>query len=78
MKRIFFWITLMLSAALIVAGFLLPPLGIIDNSVLLAVGELGFFAVIAELPSYLESKKDIKISKGNTTITVADINESDE
>lgn len=78
MKRIFFWITLLLSAALIVAGFLLPPLGIIDNSVLLAVGELGFFAVIAELPSYLESKKDIKISKGNTTITVADINESDE
>ena len=78
MKRIFFWITLMLSAALIVAGFLLPPLGIIDNSVLLAVGELGFFAVIAELPSYLESKKDIKISKGNTTITVADINDNDE
>lgn len=72
--RIFFWITLILSAALIIAGFILPPMGIIDNSVLMAVGELGFFAVIAEIPLYLESKKDLTISKGNTTITVADVN----
>lgn len=78
MKRIFFWITLILSAALIIAGFILPPLGIIDNSVLVAVGELGFFALIAELPSYLESKKDIKIQHGNASITVADLNDKDE
>jgi len=45
------------GGSLIIAWFCLPPLGIIDNSVLIAVGELGFFGVIAELPSYLESKK---------------------
>lgn len=56
-KRILFWITLGVAVSLIIAGFCLPTLGIIDNSVLIAVGELGFFGVIAELPSYLESKK---------------------
>lgn len=77
-KRILFWITLGVAVSLIIAGFLLPPMGIIDNSVLIAVGELGFFGVIAELPSYLESKKDIKIQHGNASITVADINDKNE
>lgn len=73
-KRLLLWITFGVSAALVIAGFVLPPLGVIDNSVLIAVGELGFFGVLAEIPSYLESKKDISITKGNTTITVADMN----
>jgi hypothetical protein len=47
MKRILFWITLGVAVSLIIAGFCLPPLEIIDNSVLIAVGELGFFGVIA-------------------------------
>lgn len=77
-KRLLLWITFGVSAALVIAGFILPPLGIIDNSVLIAVGELGFFGVLAEIPSYLESKKDISITKGNTTITVADIKNDDK
>ena len=35
-----FWISLVISFALIVAGFLAPPMGVIDNSVLIAVGML--------------------------------------
>jgi hypothetical protein len=31
-RRLLLWITFGVSAALIIAGFLLPPLGIIDNS----------------------------------------------
>lgn len=73
-RKILLWTTFGISAALVIAGFILPPLGIIDNSVLIAVGELGFFGVLAEIPSYLESKKDISITKGNATITIADMN----
>lgn len=76
-KRLLLWITFGISAALIIAGFLLPPMAVIDNSVLIAVGELGFFGVLAEIPSYLESKKDISITKGNATITISDINNND-
>ena len=35
-----FYFNLFISIALIVGGFLLPPMGIIDGSVLTAVGEL--------------------------------------
>lgn len=77
-RKILLWTTFGISAALVIAGFILPPLGIIDNSVLIAVGELGFFGVLAEIPSYLESKKDIKIQHGNASITVADMNNNDE
>ena len=76
-RRLLLWITFGVSAALVIAGLLLPA--VIDNSVLIAVGELGFFGVLAEIPSYLESKKDISITKGNATITIADMNnENDE
>lgn len=77
-RRLLLWITFGVSAALIIAGFLLPPMAVIDNSVLIAVGELGFFGVLAEIPSYLESKKDISITKGNATITIADMNNDND
>ena len=41
-----FWISLVISFALIVAGFIAPPLGVIDNSVLVAVGMLLGFVVV--------------------------------
>lgn len=33
-----------LGAGLIIAGFIVPPVGIIDNSVLIAFGEIATFA----------------------------------
>ena len=41
-----FWIILVISFALIVAGFIAPPMGEIDNSVLVAVGMLLCFVVV--------------------------------
>ncbi len=57
-----FYCTLFVSIALIVGGFLVPPLGIIDGSVLTAVGELLAFATLAQLP---KAFKSITISKGD-------------
>lgn len=33
-----------LGAGLLIAGFIVPPVGIIDSSVLIAFGEIGTFA----------------------------------
>ena len=45
-----FYTTLVLSILLLVGGFLSPPMGIIDSSVLTAVGLLLSFATLAQLP----------------------------
>lgn len=67
MKAVFF-INLGVSIALIVGGFIIPPTGIIDGSVLTAVGLLLMFAVVAQIPRILDAVhqgKSIKVSKGD-------------
>ena len=68
-----FYVTLTVSLMLIVGGFLVPPVGIIDGSVLTAVGLLLMFAVLAQVPTLLESArngKSIKLSKGDFSVDV--------
>ena len=68
-----FYLTLAISLLLIIGGFLLPPMGIIDGSVLTAVGELLMFGVLAQLPALINAAKNgksVKISKGNFTAEV--------
>lgn len=76
MKKIFnpqsiFWVCLLVSIILVVVGFCLPPQGVIDGSVLTAVGELLGFAALGQLPILL-AKKNVEISHGNTRISATD------
>ena len=69
-----FYVTLAVSLLLITGGFLLPPMGIIDSSVLTAVGELLMFGVLAQLPaliSAVRNGKSIKLTKGDFTAEVS-------
>ena len=53
---------------LIVGGFLIPPVGVIDGSVLTAVGLLLMFASLVQIPAIIEAAnngKSIKLSKGD-------------
>lgn len=70
LHTIVFAVTLTVSAGLIVAGFLVPPMGVIDGSVLTAVGELFAFAALSQLPYVIASGKGITLSHGNTSIAV--------
>ena len=73
-----FYLSLAISLLLIIGGFLLPPMGIIDGSVLTAVGELLMFGVLAQVPMLLDAAKNgksVKISKGDFT---AEVTSSDE
>ena len=66
-----FTITFVLSVAIIVGGFFVPPIGVIDGSVLSAVGLLLLFATIDKIPEAIKAGKSIKVSKGDFTAEVS-------
>lgn len=71
---IVFYVNLIISIALIVGGFFVPPLGIIDGSVLTAVGELLMFGVFAQVPKILDAVrngKSIKLQKGDSSVEIS-------
>lgn len=66
-----FYITFVLSVALIVGGFFCPPIGKIDGSVLTAVGLLILFATIEKIPEAVKAGKSIKVQKGDFSAEVS-------
>lgn len=64
-----FYFNLAVSVLLIVGGFFCPPIGVIDGSVLSAVGLLLMFSVIEKIPEAIRAGKSVKISKGDFTIS---------
>lgn len=65
-----FYVTLIVSIALIVGGFIVPPTGVIDGSVLTAVGLLLMFAVVEKIPEAIAAGRSVKISKGDASLEV--------
>lgn len=76
MKNPAFWVCLMLSISLIVAGFIVPPLGDIHGSVLTAVGLLLAFATLYEVHIAMKKGVDARLKHGNTELAVGDFNDS--
>lgn len=74
---IVFCICLVTSITMMVAGFCLPPEGVIDGSVLTAVGELFGYAALFQLPRLINGHR-VELSHGNTSITVHDTDPSDD
>lgn len=66
-----FSVTFVLSVLLIIGGFFVPPIGVIDGSVLSAVGLLLMFSVIDKLPDAIKAGKSIKLQRGDTSIEVS-------
>lgn len=71
-NKIAYWICLILSIGLIIGGFLVPPLGLIDASVLTAVGELFGFAALGTGITAIERGYDVTVKKGDAEITISD------
>lgn len=69
-KTIPFWICLIVSIGLVIAGFFTPPIGVIDGSVVTAVGLLLAFAALSQVPYFIEVAGYAKISAGSTTIEI--------
>lgn len=60
---IIFYSTFIISVALIIGGFFCPPIGVIDGSVLTAVGLLILFATIEKIPEAIKAGRSFKVSK---------------
>lgn len=67
-----FLICLFVAVGLIVTSFFIPPLAVVDGSVLAAVGELFAFAALAQIVRAVEKGKTASITRGNTSLTIGD------
>ena len=67
-KEIGFYICLIISICLLVGGFFVPPMAVIDGSVLEGCGILFGFATLAQIPVIVTSAKTVKVQHGNTII----------
>lgn len=74
--KIVFYICLVVSICLFIGGFLVPPTGIIDGSVLTACGILLGYSALGIFGRALDEGKIAKFEKGETRVTVGeDLNE---
>ena len=77
----FFWLFSGIGVILIVAAFLLPPLSVIDNSVLIAVGEINGFAALGAVIKAIDNGGSATFHHNNTELTITsdeDKQEEDE
>lgn len=71
LSLIAYGVCLLTSIALAVGGFLMPPKGVIDGSVITTIGELLGFATLALTPLFIKSARSTKFTtRGGTTIEV--------
>ena len=65
-----FLICLVVSLILIVTSFFIPPLAVVDGSVLAAVGEIFGFAALGEVGAAIERGHSATIRHNNTEIEI--------
>lgn len=70
LNKVAYWVCLVLAAGLLIWGFVIPPIGNIDDSVLIATGEIFAYASLGTLIVALEKGVDAKVSHKDTTIEI--------
>ena len=68
--KIVFAVCFVISTGLIVTGFFVPPMGVIDGSVLTAVGEMLLFPTLVYGFRAIELGLEVKFQKGETSIEI--------
>jgi hypothetical protein len=74
------FVCFVISIALAVIGFILPPTGEIDNSVLICIGELGFFSTVSRIPELIRALKNgasVDLSFGDKQIHIEGADEDE-
>ena len=66
------WVKILsvITVILLFTGLFLPPLGIIDNSVLIAAGEIFGFASLFTLSKAIDRGIDAKLTHKDTSISI--------
>lgn len=72
-NNLYFWVLSSIAVILIIASWFVPPMAIIDGSVLAATGEIFGFTALGAVVHAIDTGKTATIQHGNTTVTVKDI-----
>lgn len=70
LSRLTFVVSFFVAVGLIVGGFFVPPIGVIDGSCLTAIGELLLFPTLLYAFRALELGMKVKFQKGETSISI--------
>lgn len=77
-SSVLFAITTLFAIVLFVGGFFIPPMGIIDGSVLKAAGILLGFGSVAQVPELARHGTDVTIQHGQTSLSVNNPDKEDD
>lgn len=69
-SNLFFWIFSIIGMVMMIAGFILPPMGQIDNSVLVGVGEINGLIAIGAVIKAIDRGSSASIKHNGTELTV--------
>lgn len=72
-NNLYFWFFSVFSVLLITISFFIPPLAVIDGSVIASVGELFAFAALGAVVHAIDTGKTATLQHGSTSLTVKDI-----
>lgn len=67
----------LVAIILIIASWFVPPMAVIDSSVLAAVGEIFGFAALGTVIKAVDKGVDAKVQHNNTSLTIGDLNKDD-
>lgn len=71
-----FWVCFLLCAGMLIAGFIVPPTGKIDGSVLTGVGELFAFPTLWTVWHGIDKGIDARLRHGNTELSIGDLDKT--
>ena len=70
-SNLFFWLFSIIGVILIIVAFILPPLSVIDNSVLIAVGEIDGMIALGTVIKAIDDGESATFTHNNTSITIS-------
>ena len=74
----FFWVFSSIGVILIIVAFILPPLSVIDNTVLIAVGEIDGIIALGAVIKSIDKGRSASIKHNGTEVTITGNEDKEE
>ncbi len=77
-SNLFFWLFSGIGLLLIIIAFFIPPTAYIEQSVLIAVGEINGFIALGAVLKAIDNGKSATFQHNNTTVTITNNDDNEE
>ena len=77
-SNLFFWLFSGIGLLLIIIAFFIPPAAYIEQSVLIAVGEINGFIALGAVIKAIDKGDSATFQHNNTTVTITNNDEEEE